>query len=823
MEPPVRDVHALPVIKCSSCDEDVDMMAMGDHTCSTTTQAATVPPTLPRTRSFSSLRQQQQSRRPPLPKIDPSAACMSIPLIHCCAHRIDIDLVRPPVWRGELTPASSGHSSLVSPASATSSSRPPWPSSRKGSMPEVRRPPSPELTNLDCAFPPFPLPSKTATTRKRDRAASQRSATHRSRSKDTPTSVRADNLSRKGSANDSLQSTSEGRLVGKRSRPSTPSSRNGSVSTRSDSRQQSVDTVPQAHIQPIDELATVPILEVDPPIESSKPSLLARTFPEPLPLRSPSIDPGLSAFDFGTTEITPSPPTKPNNEVISNASEIEDKTRSETHPSYKAKRPPPLAAQQSEPIINRTKSPISPQPPSAGVFATTFGKLFGRRPSNSRNPSREVVRQALSDEPETYEEGAERSYLLSPDSEKEQSYLLSPDSDKNFLSAEPSPISSNPGISPQPSPLHEESLKALEGVIPAPAAIPVVVIEPIPEMESSETAVVTQPDEPLRFPRISRIVEEPPSFISETSTRDSIDSASSYGSIGFSERTTSSSSSSSQPELLPSKQLSNSSVADMPAPLRPRIPALSPDSPTDPNLRHGRLSPIPDMPGVPNVPTDSLQPLCFDFDVTPTPPPAPVLARASTEPDTSTARKPKYARPNKGVCRGCSQVILASQKSVSSADGLLTGRYHKECFVCRTCKVIFPTAEFYVHDDKPYCAQHYHEVANSLCATCGKGIEGLYMETANVAGRGKEKHHPECLKCTTCRIRLDHDYFELSGKVYCERDAFRLASVPKARENAPSRPSPLVREYISSGQDGLVKGRNFPERRTTRLLAMTKT
>ncbi|KAI1614327.1 hypothetical protein EDD36DRAFT_223415 [Exophiala viscosa] len=713
-----------------------------------------------------------------------------------------------------------GHSSLVSPASATSSSRPPWPPTRKGSMPEARRPPSPELTNLDCAFPPFPLPSRAATTKKRDRAASQRSLTHRSRSRGAPESARADNLSRKGSANDSVQSTSESRLMGKRSRPSTPSSRNGSLSTKSDSRQQSVDIVPQVHITPIDELATVPVPEVHIPAEP-KPFLLSRTYTEPLPLRSPSMDPGLSAFDFGTTETNTSPPTKPTNELISNAPEIENKPRSETHPSYKAKRPPPLASQHSEPTISRTKSPMSPQPPSAGVFATTFGRLFGRRPSNSPNPSRDVARQALSDEPEVYADGAERSYLRSPDSETGRSYLLSPDSDKEFLSAEPSPISSIPETSPGPSPIHEESLKALEGVIPAPAAIPVVVIEPTPEKESTETAVVTRPEEPLRFPRISRIVEEPPSFISETSTRDSIDSASSYGSVGFSERTTSSSSSSPQPELFPTKQFSDLSVADMPAPLRPRIPALSPDSPTDPNLQHGRLSPILDVADEPKVPADSLQPLSFDFDVTPSPPAAPVLSRASTEPDMSTVRKPKHARPNKGVCRGCSQVILASQKSVSSADGLLTGRYHKECFVCRTCKAMFPTAEFYVHDDKPYCAQHYHEVANSLCASCGKGIEGLYMETANVAGRGKEKHHPECLKCTTCRVRLDHDYFELSGKVYCERDAFRLASLPKARENAPSRPSPLVREYISSGQDGLVKGRNFPERRTTRLLAMT--
>src|SRR6201999_3878201 len=90
------------------------------------------------------------------------------------------------------------------------------------------------------------------------------------------------------------------------------------------------------------------------------------------------------------------------------------------------------------------------------------------------------------------------------------------------------------------------------------------------------------------------------------------------------------------------------------------------------------------------------------------------------EPQSSLINIIKPLAPNKGVCRGCSQLILAGQKSVSSADGRLTGRYHKKCFVCQACKTSFPTAEFYVHNDHPYCAHHYHELENSLCATCGK-------------------------------------------------------------------------------------------------------
>jgi len=185
------------------------------------------------------------------------------------------------------------------------------------------------------------------------------------------------------------------------------------------------------------------------------------------------------------------------------------------------------------------------------------------------------------------------------------------------------------------------------------------------------------------------------------------------------------------------------------------------------------------------------------------------------------SNKTKNAGSNKGVCRGCSRVILAAQKSVSSADGRLTGRYHKECFVCRKCKASFPTAEFYVHNDQPYCGQHYHELEDSLCATCGKGIEGLYMETANLAGRGKEKHHPECLKCTICRVRLDHDYLSYPARCIVNEMPSDRRLYQDLLIMLRVGPVHWFREYISSGDPGLVKGRNFPERRTTRLMNMT--
>lgn len=773
---------------------------------------APMPPQLSRAESSQDLGN-LRPQRPLLPKIDPSVACQ-LRLLFPTDSKTNDHVVRPPAFHGELTPASSGHSSMVSPVSATSGSKPLWPSVGKGSIPGPRRPPSPELSNLDCAFPPFTITAKANTARRRERATTQRSDSSRSKSREAPRPLRQDSrqasLVREGSSN-SRALLNENETSEKQSRPSTPSSRTQSVSNESDHDQKSVDKLPEAHTIPPEEQSRIRPLEVVDAIK--EPALsppIMRMAAEPDLTLDAQPDRSLGAFDFGSTEINTYNATDNSNDLTFNSSRIEERPRAETEPAYKSKRPPPIASDHERIALARMRPPTTPQPPSGGVFSVTFGRLFGRRPSQPNTPRREVARQALSDEPDIYEEQSTGRSILSPGSEP------------SFLTAEPSPITNPHSKSPVPSPIHEESLQALEGMIPAPSTTPIVVVESTDEDRPADLeAVPAAQDKPVKTFEPATILEDiadlERSLMGEAIQRASIDSASSYGSVGFSERTTSSRATSPYTDSLPLER-SDSSLPkpvnlDVPAALRPRLPDTTVDSPTDPHFQQGRLSPIPDS----RHQSDELS--ASTVAVIPEPE---VKATSSVESTAMVKPKPRKASSNKGTCRGCSQVILASQKSVSSADGRLSGRYHKECFVCRTCNASFPTAEFYVHKDHPFCAYHYHELENSLCASCGKGVEGLYMETANVAGRGKEKHHPECLKCTTCRVRLDHDYFELSGKVYCERDAFRLASVPKSRDNAPSRPSPLVREYISSGQDpGLVRGRNFPERRTTKLMTMT--
>ncbi|PHH88930.1 hypothetical protein CDD83_6877 [Cordyceps sp. RAO-2017] len=139
------------------------------------------------------------------------------------------------------------------------------------------------------------------------------------------------------------------------------------------------------------------------------------------------------------------------------------------------------------------------------------------------------------------------------------------------------------------------------------------------------------------------------------------------------------------------------------------------------------------------------------------------------------------AAPSRGDCKACRLPIRG--KSISSADGRLTGKYHKACFVCATCAEPFTSAEFYVLGDRPYCEQHYHRLNGSLCGTCGRGIEGQYLED-----EARTKYHVGCFRCLDCGRSLSDGYFEVDGGAYCEPDAWRRTQPPPSQPQQPPQP-----------------------------------
>ncbi|KAG2077972.1 hypothetical protein BDR04DRAFT_1131780 [Suillus decipiens] len=119
-------------------------------------------------------------------------------------------------------------------------------------------------------------------------------------------------------------------------------------------------------------------------------------------------------------------------------------------------------------------------------------------------------------------------------------------------------------------------------------------------------------------------------------------------------------------------------------------------------------------------------------------------------------------------CRRCNLPI--EKQAVSSSDGQLKGKYHRDCFNCHICQKPFPDKEFYVFDGKPLCAYHYHEANDSLCAavSCGQPIEG----PCAVTHAGK-RYHPDHLLCefeNGCGERLA-EYWEIDGQMLCEKHA----------------------------------------------------
>ncbi|GAB1313997.1 hypothetical protein MFIFM68171_04207 [Madurella fahalii] len=158
--------------------------------------------------------------------------------------------------------------------------------------------------------------------------------------------------------------------------------------------------------------------------------------------------------------------------------------------------------------------------------------------------------------------------------------------------------------------------------------------------------------------------------------------------------------------------------------------------------------------------------------------------KSARERSRSRARDPAIQPPpSRGNCKACGLAIKG--KSISSADGRLTGRYHKPCFVCSTCQEPFSSSTFYVLDDRPYCEQHYHKLNGSLCGSCNRGIEGQYLEDESAV-----KHHVGCFKCAQCRMALRDGYFEVNGRAYCEKDAWRLVQQPWMANGGMRSPGP---------------------------------
>jgi hypothetical protein len=170
------------------------------------------------------------------------------------------------------------------------------------------------------------------------------------------------------------------------------------------------------------------------------------------------------------------------------------------------------------------------------------------------------------------------------------------------------------------------------------------------------------------------------------------------------------------------------------------------------------------------------------------PEPRPTATKRRSYPPSAL---PPPSPPAPHSCRGCALPIAG--RSLKDSSGRLTGRYHRDCFRCVSCAAPFPSGEFYVLADKPYCQTHYHERNGSCCRRCRAGIEGAYLETD-----GKAIYHPGCFRCESCGSALAEEYWELEGRPLCHRHNF---GSPSAAGGA-----------VGAG------AHKYPERRRTKLV-----
>ncbi len=119
------------------------------------------------------------------------------------------------------------------------------------------------------------------------------------------------------------------------------------------------------------------------------------------------------------------------------------------------------------------------------------------------------------------------------------------------------------------------------------------------------------------------------------------------------------------------QRMSPKKAAPSPTQPRSKTPSFSRPLFTKP-LAPPRLDPALESPESPMDPAIQDGLIVTRASLTRVPPPPPPPAEPSVQPPK---RRPTTSR--KGNCRGCGEVIVG--KSVSSADGRLTGRYHKPC------------------------------------------------------------------------------------------------------------------------------------------------
>jgi len=102
------------------------------------------------------------------------------------------------------------------------------------------------------------------------------------------------------------------------------------------------------------------------------------------------------------------------------------------------------------------------------------------------------------------------------------------------------------------------------------------------------------------------------------------------------------------------------------------------------------------------------------------------------------------------VCAVCSKIVTGLEGS----EGIEFGwkKYHRSCFVCKKCKLGYPTVRpVYTKEkdsDEHYCSECYDSAFSEKCMNCKK-LVSVADESGSV-GTGDQQWHKKCFNCKDC-------------------------------------------------------------------------
>lgn len=773
----VRPVSFLPTIKCSTCHDEIEIAAMGGHVCAGKNAEAPPPPPpksrIPNLSSAVASRQYSASEQPlpPLPQRNEEQAQTQRrdPVLNKKPSRIALPKIN----------ASAANQSYLSPQQRrldapltpeTSGERPSFQRSQTSPMPRLfdPRPPSPELSaNLDCAFPPFPASGSSTPLRPPSSQGRRTPGSDRDQSRaETSSASRSDHSKltvddsfiygpkspRKNGGESVLQklNTLKSGPFTARRQDSAESKDGAAYSTgRRPSAPELLgkQSSPASHNSPLHRPTTPGAGK-----SQAEVSRIPKKVAPPRPTRNASEDlfsPAfLEQFSAEPAELEQAPASgSAVHGSTCTTSEVGAQATSESHMMARQRSEPGLRSLLRRPSLANVPSAALPLPPR----------------SQSRNGAR--VDHRMHDAPPVpkpvLQHRQQQSSLHTPsESGSTVSTAQSSDYSDTTYSTRPSPVGSVEALSVLLSGLEEEEKLRPAGLnvrnqqkpgeraeLPREASPPRYNTRPAaaPAMTSAKSRedlfALESPMDPALLPRLAIAANEPwialpevlPLNTSPERKKTPVDGSRLDRTLN-------------PPALSLSKEPPKVDQHDSPGKDSAYHSSTSVSSPTLSSAR----APSPNALPAPPVP-------------------------AQPQPKRHHMRRPTNG--NKATCRGCG--LMIEGKSVKAADGRLTGRWHKACFVCRSCQAPFLTADFYVINNQPYCEHHYHEQNGSLCHGCHRGIEGQYLETTSSTTQGiiEKKYHPRCFTCSQCRMTLTDDYFEISNRIYCERHALAAMRV----------------------------------------------